>query len=238
MVQQSTRATGHEIEIDGTFNGRWAADSGLLRSANLDDLTPAGRNALRDLGIRLVIDLRAAAERSTVEHGVPVAHHPLFENSAPATGTLEDVYDNLLLTRGAALAGAVAAIADADGPVLVHCAVGKDRTGLVVALALLAAGISVDDVVADYALSGDVVRARRREAVIADLGARGLDDDAHAHSVRLHLDSPAEALHHALVTLDGLGGATTYLRTNGLTEGQLTALRLRITASSGARGTR
>jgi len=231
-VRESTRAAEHNLRIDGTFNGRWAANSKVLRSAALDNLTPAGQDALRDLGVRLVIDLRAEGERSTVEHGFPVAHHPVFESSAPVTGSLEDVYDNLLLTRGAALTGAVAAIADAAGPVLVHCAVGKDRTGLVVALALLAAGVSHNDVVADYALSGEVVRERRHEAVTADLGMLDLDDSVHAQSVRLHLDSPAEALHHALLTLKKLGGAVSYLRTHGLSESQLAALRVRVAGAS------
>ena len=231
-MRESTRSAEHNLRIDGTFNGRWAANSKVLRSAALDNLTPAGQDALRDLGVRLVIDLRAGAERSTVEHGFPVAHHPVFENSAPVTGSLEDVYDTLLLTRGAALTGAVAAIADAAGPVLVHCAVGKDRTGLVVALALLAAGVSHNDVVADYALSGEVVRERRHEAVTADLGMLDLDDSVHAQSVRLHLDSPAEALNHALLTLEKLGGAQSYLRENGLSDGQLAALRLRVNGAS------
>ena len=231
-MRESTRSAEQNLSIDGTFNGRWAANSGVLRSAALDNLTPAGEDALRDLGVHLVIDLRAGTERGTVEHGFPVAHHPVFENSAPVTGSLEEVYDTLLLTRGAALAGAVAAIADADGAVLVHCAVGKDRTGLVIALALLAAGLSDDDVIADYALSGEVVRERRHEAVIADLGMLDLNDALHAQSVRLHLDSPAEALQHALLTLETLGGALTYLRNHGLSESQLAALRVRVAGAS------
>jgi protein-tyrosine phosphatase len=53
----------------------------------------------------------------------------------------------------------VAAVADAvgaapDGAVLVHCHAGKDRTGLVAALLLLVAGVDVDEVADDYALSG------------------------------------------------------------------------------------
>jgi protein-tyrosine phosphatase len=231
-VQASTRPTGHTVDIGGTFNGRWAADSTLLRSAALDTLTPAGRTSLHELGVRLVVDLRSTPERGTPGHGVPVAHHPIFQHSAPVTGSLEGVYDNLLRTRGPALAGAVAAIADAVGPVLIHCAVGKDRTGLVVALALLAAGFDEDDVVADYVLSGHVVRERRRTAVEADLGALGLDESVHAHSVRLHLDAPAEALLHALRTLDELGGADAYLRQNGLSTAQLAALRRRVRRNS------
>jgi len=44
-----------------------------------------------------------------------------------------------------------------DGATLVHCAAGKDRTGTVVALALLVAGVRREDVVADYARSGEVI---------------------------------------------------------------------------------
>ena len=40
-----------------------------------------------------------------------------------------------------------------EGRVVVHCMGGKDRTGLIVALALRLSGWSVDDIVADYALS-------------------------------------------------------------------------------------
>lgn len=44
-----------------------------------------------------------------------------------------------------------------DGATLVHCAAGKDRTGTVIALALLVAGVRRDEVVADYARSGEVI---------------------------------------------------------------------------------
>src|SRR5438034_394341 len=41
----------------------------------------------------------------------------------------------------------------ADAPVVVHCTAGKDRTGIVVALALLAVGVDRETVVSDYALT-------------------------------------------------------------------------------------
>ena len=59
---------------------------------------------------------------------------------------------------------AVRTMAEPGGAVLVHCAAGKDRTGVVVALALSAAGVSRDAVVADYVATGD-----RLEAVLARL---------------------------------------------------------------------
>ena len=46
-------------------------------------------------------------------------------------------------------------VADSDGPVVVHCAAGKDRTGLIVALTHLLAGVHRDDIVADYLLTND-----------------------------------------------------------------------------------
>jgi len=44
-----------------------------------------------------------------------------------------------------------------SGATLVHCAAGKDRTGTVIALALLVAGVRREHVVADYARSGEVI---------------------------------------------------------------------------------
>lgn len=65
------------------------------------------------------------------------------------------------------LADALRVLADpASGPTIVHCAAGKDRTGIVVALALSLAGIPRDVVVADYVASAD-----RVDAVFARLKA-------------------------------------------------------------------
>jgi protein-tyrosine phosphatase len=53
------------------------------------------------------------------------------------------------------VAAAVRAVATAPGAALVHCAAGKDRTGVVVALALGAVGVRPDAVAADYAATGE-----------------------------------------------------------------------------------
>jgi len=71
-------------------------------------------------------------------------------------GYLEDRPDQIV--------AALRSIAHAEGAALVHCAAGKDRTGVVVALALTVAGVRPEDVVDDYAASGD-----RTEAVLARL---------------------------------------------------------------------
>ena len=62
-------------------------------------------------------------------------------------GYLEDRPDQVV--------AAVRTIASSEGPVLVHCAAGKDRTGVVVALALSAVGVRPEAIVADYAATGE-----------------------------------------------------------------------------------
>ena len=92
-------------------------------------------------------------------------------------GYLEDRPDQVV--------GAVRSIARDEGAALVHCAAGKDRTGVVVALALTAAGVRPQAVVADYAATGE-----RTEAILGRLRrsptyARDIDSlPAEAHRAR------------------------------------------------------
>lgn len=226
--------------LDGTYNARGIgrpASPWLVRSASLDALTDAGRDSLHLLGIGLIVDLRDDLERVSADrgipadHGIPVAHMPIYRSGAPAAGVLEDVYESLLLTRGDELVAVVAAIADSTDPVLVHCAAGKDRTGLVVALLLLAAGATEDEVLADYALSAIEVGKNRRESALREVGALGLTDDDLASALRLHLESPADALRHAFDVLHGMGGVSAYLMRHGLTTDQFDVLRERLRES-------
>ena len=66
-------------------------------------------------------------------------------------GYLEDRPDQVV--------AALRSIAQSPGAALVHCAAGKDRTGVVVALALTAAGVGRDAVIADYAATGERMAA-------------------------------------------------------------------------------
>jgi hypothetical protein len=78
----------------------------------------------------------------------------------------ERAYDVLLAQRGHELAGAVAVIAEADGPLIAHGPAGEHPTGLVLALALLAAGLPADEAVA-AAVIADPDPAALRDALIA-----------------------------------------------------------------------
>jgi protein-tyrosine phosphatase len=77
-------------------------------------------------------------------------------------------YLGYLEHRGDAVVGALRALADAGpGASVVNCAAGKDRTGIVVALALAVAGVPHEEIVADYAMTAEVI-----DAIVARLAAR------------------------------------------------------------------
>lgn len=215
------------IAVDGLFNVRaigvpvpW-----LVRAGSTDGLTGVGERALRDLGVSVIVDLREPGEAGGARHGIPTLSVPVYGASPPRAGRIEDIYASLLRERGSALTRAVAHVADADGAALVHCTAGKDRTGLVVALARRVAGDADSDIVADYARSGPEVRPVREAA------ARGMAEAADAGArrqiLRLHLDSPPEAIASALAIVDELGGAEAYLRAHGLGTDRIAALRRR-----------
>lgn len=60
------------------------------------------------------------------------------------------------------------ALAVAEGPILIHCAAGKDRTGLLAALTHHLAGVHRDDILADYLLTNDEARIARRAPLVAE----------------------------------------------------------------------
>jgi protein-tyrosine phosphatase len=172
--------------------GGTTATGVLLRSANLQQLTRADVDRLAgDLRVRVVVDLRTGEELRLEGDGplvadgrIEIRHRSLY----PEKGKLTDVmisradgelpavryYLRYLRDRPDSIVGALQDIADADGAVLVHCAAGKDRTGVVVALALAAVGVQRSAIVDDYVRTGEritdiMAQLRASETYRADL---------------------------------------------------------------------
>jgi protein tyrosine/serine phosphatase len=145
----------------------------------------------------------------------------------PTSGSLADAYLDLLAGRRAAFAHVIGEIADNPGCTLVHCAIGKDRTGLIVALTLLAVAEPRDRVIADYALSQTQFPEEHIQATLTQCERAGIDpvSDLGREYLCMHLGSPAEAMAEALEWVDRRGGVEGYLMANGLTLRQLKALR-------------
>lgn len=204
-------------------------DGVLLRSAQLAQLTPAGQGRLRSLVAR-VIDLRDDAEvlrEPSALTGVPVERVPLLlgsvESFFAADTDLEGLYRHLVDECATQLVAAVRILSEGE-PTLVHCTVGKDRTGVVVALALSAVGADRDAVVADYALTASQLPVERNRAVVEYLRTH-LPDARNA--IQLATESPETVMAALLADLEQrYGSVAAYLQASGLTDAELQALRV------------
>ncbi|RCG30652.1 protein-tyrosine-phosphatase [Sphaerisporangium album] len=133
-------------------------------------------------------------------------------------------YHAYLRDRPDSVLAALRVLARGDGAAIVHCAAGKDRTGVVSALALSVAGVTREAIVADYAATGD-----RLERVLARLRASTTyRDDLDAQPAENHLPRP-EYMEYFLGVLDETyGGPLGWLERNGWTPDDATALRARL----------
>ena len=129
-----------------------------------------------------VIDLRSSreVERFPFEWGTStrVHRHEVHDAAMPANlpreADLLSLYETILDTVPQRIAGAVDLAATApEGPVLVHCAAGKDRTGIVVAALLLSVGVTPDAVVADYLATEANMAALEERWVAQQVRPRG-----------------------------------------------------------------
>lgn len=232
------------LSVEGTYNlrevggyragARTVRTGKLYRSDALHALTPGGRQAVADLGIRRVVDLRSddevASQPSLLHEEVVIVHAPIFTVAAQPVGlgetpvTLAGVYDVIVDRHGPQLAAAVRLIAESgDDAVLVHCTAGKDRTGLVVALALLAAGVDREEVVADYALTSANLAGPWAEAMLARMQEAGAPIGPDLEEIVTA--SPAALMEAVIARWDAeWGSASGYLRAYGFTDGDLAAL--------------
>ncbi len=164
-----------------TADGRSLRSGLLYRSDALGGLTAEGRRTLADLGISRVIDLRSPEERVQAPDlldglAAEVIALPILSANSfrPDDVDLRRVYRSVLDTYGAQVGAAIRAIAESTGPLVVHCTAGKDRTGLVVALTLLAVGIDYSWVAQDYAATEANLAGAWSEQMLARVAAYGI----------------------------------------------------------------
>ena len=233
---------------DGIFNARDlgglpAADGLVVRSRAvvradaLHRCGPASVKGLHDHGVRLVLDLRDDTER---EHegvfdgaGIDVEHLPVLD---PAytwdSGDLEPVdllphrYAEILTSFAPRFTAGLERIASAEGAVAYHCAVGKDRTGLLTALLLGVLGSPPEVIVADYARSARAGAVQVSWLWVFGSPAGQVDDRDLAEGVWSARPATMAA---TLARLDAQhGGVTGYLRDAGLGAEVVAELRARL----------
>jgi hypothetical protein len=177
----NARDLGGLPTVDGCETRRGA----LVRADALDGLTPAGWAALRDYGIRTIVDLRNGDERDRAPEPegidvVPIELDSLDEDEdfwadwmhGPQFAT--PLYYAPFLERFPhRMEQVLDAIEGArPGGVLFHCVGGRDRTGLVAIVLLAVAGVTRDAIADDYARAA--ARAPTHDPALDDfLAERG-----------------------------------------------------------------
>ncbi|WP_405690682.1 tyrosine-protein phosphatase [Streptomyces sp. NBC_00057] len=169
------------------YGGRPVRWGRLYRSDSLGKLRGEDWDRFLALGVRTVIDLRydweIAAKGRVPDapglryHHLSIEHRP-YDQAAlgPDVETgrfLADRYAEVAHDGVAELRCALDVLAAEDsGPVVFHCASGKDRTGLLAALVLSLLGVAEDDIVADFTLT-----ELATERLLADWRADHADQD-------------------------------------------------------------
>jgi protein-tyrosine phosphatase len=239
-----------------TGDGRRVRHGVLFRSGHLAHATEKDAAFLASLGLHTVFDFRNAADRKLdgADVDLPGVRNVNIPLNDPADGAefwrrvheggaeelrpllgdgkgarrMIDSYRTMITTRTAEHSRVLRALAEDSLPALLHCAAGKDRAGLTVALALLAVGVEHDALVADYLKSNDPSRryALRRSAAA---------DDQFTTEVAALIDplfaAREEYLQAALDMIEETwGGTDTYLEQGlGLTPELRERLRERLT---------
>jgi protein-tyrosine phosphatase len=163
----------------------------LYRSGEHAGATNRDLDIIGALGLDTVVDLRGSSERQKSPCRRPpgfaarviCANGETSPMGAPHVGAMADAFDAVAARRnmldryaGVAFRPVLApvyrdffhALASANGPTLVYCSAGKDRTGLLVALLHTALGVHPDDIMADYLLTNTVGDVQARVVALRD----------------------------------------------------------------------
>jgi protein-tyrosine phosphatase len=234
------------IELEGALNfrdlGGFAAGAGmtargkLYRSDALSELTDRDTSVLLDLGLSTVVDLRNDNELVdspgvfATHDSVRYHHRPV--SAADTTGlaphermlALDFAALNIAMVResSSTVAFLFHLLANEDSyPLVFHCHGGRDRTGIVAALILTAAGVSREDILADYLVSNDYL-APLMARMSTNYLALGIDPEPIMANLHLR-DSYLVAL---LDMLDkDFGGIDGYLESIGVSDEDLASFR-------------
>ncbi|WP_066954963.1 tyrosine-protein phosphatase [Streptomyces lushanensis] len=220
-----------------TTDGRQVRLGRLFRSGHLASATAADAAFLSSLGLHTIFDFRNAADLkldgADVElPGVRNVNIPLTDPAdgaefwrmvrdgdldqlrslladGKAAARMTDSYRSIIKDRTAEHSRVLHALAEDSMPALMHCAAGKDRAGLSIAVALLAVGVEPEAIEADYLKSNDPHRrypVRRSDSSPAGTATEVMD------LLSPLFDARAEYLAAAFETIEKTWGTTdTYL---------------------------
>ncbi|MFE7129871.1 tyrosine-protein phosphatase [Streptomyces sp. NPDC057638] len=235
-----------------TVDGRTVRHGRLYRSGHLAHATESDTAFLTSLGLHTIFDFRNAAdirlEGPDVElAGVRNVNMPLSDPADGAefwrvirdgdlpllrsiladgqgAGRMVDSYRSIVRERTGEHGRILRELADDSVPALMHCAAGKDRAGLSIAVALLAVGVEREAIEADYLKSND---PHRRYRVSRGQNAPGGMSPEVMELLSPLFDARREYLHAAFDEVELTWGSTERYLTDGLGLTAATRERLR-----------
>lgn len=140
-----------------TANGGVTRFNVFYRSACPRSLCDDDRMRLAELGVTTAIDLRGGTnvdetQRAFVSDAITIHNIPVGTNEIPRTAP-EVPGSYMKIVEHPNFADVFKTLADCTGAAVFHCFAGKDRTGVVAAMLLMLAGVSDEDIIADYTLT-------------------------------------------------------------------------------------
>jgi len=222
-------------------DGRCLAHQRIYRSQAFTDATAEDRAVLHRLDIRLVCDLRSAPERRHAPNAWAPQHSPALLELAVATDIRANplefiqalrsdprphkVHDSMLANYRS-MPQAFASILpvlferlldEGNFPLVFHCTAGKDRTGFLAAMILLALEVPLPAVMDDYVATARLIDtaalAQRFQLLLERMAGFTLDTRA----LQPILETRPEYLEAALASIDAdYGSVENYLRRCGL----------------------
>ncbi len=196
---QKVFVTNRKINVPGVANFRDAGGyqtvdgermcwGKIYRSASLSTITPKGKERIKDLKIKTIIDLCTPDERMNHPEpdlgikvvSVPVAlpfdermRHRLLERKCKRTDAviyMQDIFGEFTQNYNREFALLFDLLSRKENyPVLIHGSNGNDRTGFTVALIMKSLNISDKDVMDDYLFSNNCSDIRREASFASEL---------------------------------------------------------------------
>jgi protein-tyrosine phosphatase len=200
----------------------------VVRADWLPGLSETGRRALVEYGVSLIVDLRPEREDLSDRYEplpVAVLRQAMDPRPVPAAWdwpSMREAYLALADRYRGELAGALTALGKAEPPAAIHCAGGRDRTGIACGMALWLAGVDPDAIAADHALSDESWGPHNDEWV-------GSAPDEAERERRLRILQPAgRTLADVLEEIEETEGIRTRLLAAGADEASLDRLVARL----------
>jgi len=235
-----------------TQAGRRLKRGRLYRSASHGRATDADLAAIEALALAVIVDLRRPGERERDPSRRPAGFKGQVIENDEGEAADNDPWWTFVRTcdlSEAAFRGYLAnyyreapfvsrhvdlfsryfrALAEAEGPVLIHCAAGKDRTGVLAALTHHIAGVHADDILEDYLLTNNPERMAARAPMVAELIAKETGRTPTDAAIRAAIGVEAEYLAEAFRAIEAQHGGTDAYLAQAL--GVDAALRARLEA--------